>query len=187
MTIVNTSARLALFTTILIGTSSHQAFAAGDNCHLDLNVKFIESAPRDRFMIKNNSSIEVEIISASFDLSNSQGNLIFDTEDGGTGVEVFQKFRSETDKVKLVSSPDVRDGDSQLDIAFETFSQFEEYQFSIDVDDQNLNSDLGQIRVTGGELAGAEVTFTIRQNDVYRPVTAKFDKTNSIRVFQNCT
>lgn len=187
MTTVNTSARLALFATVLIGMSSHQALAAGDECHLDLNVRFIESAPRDRFVIKNNSSTDVEIISASFDLSNSQGNLIFDTEDGGTGVEVFQKFRSETDKVKLVSSPDVRDGDSQLDIAFETFAQFEEYQFSIDVDDQNLKSDLGQIRVTGGELAGAEVTFLVRQNDVHRPVSAKFDKTNSMRVIQNCT
>ncbi|MEP2980319.1 MAG: hypothetical protein ABJO86_12585 [Lentilitoribacter sp.] len=187
MSLFKTSACLTLFATACIGLSTPNAIAAGDECRLDLNVRFIESAPRDRFVIKNNSTTDVEIVSASFDLSNSQGNLIFDTEDGGTGVEVFQKFRSETDKVKLVSSPAVRDGDSQLDIAFETFAQFEEYQFSIDVDDQNLKSDLGQIRVTGGELAGAEVTFLVRQNDVHRPVSAKFDKTNSTRVFQNCT
>lgn len=187
MSKITKSACLTLITSASLGMFVLQAQATQDSCRLDLNVKFIESAPRDRFVIQNNSSTSVEILSASIDLSSSQGDLIFDTEDGGTGVEVFQQFKSETDKVKLVFYPDVRDGDSQLDIAFEKFAQFEEYQFSIDVDDQNSKSDLGQIRVTGGELAGAKVTFLIRQNDAYHPVSAIFDKTNSSRVFQNCT
>lgn len=187
MSIFKRPAYIALLASTCFGMLSHQAAADEHSCQLDLNVRFIESAPRDRFVIKNNSTTNIDIISASFDLSNSQGNLIFDTEDGGTGVEVFQKFKSETDQVKLITFPEVSDGDNQLDIAFETFAQFEEYQFSIDVDDQNIQSDLGQIRVTGGELAGAEVTFLIRQNNSPRPVSAKFDKTNSMRVFQNCT
>ncbi len=187
MSLFTKSACLTFLATTFLGLPSQQALAAGDSCHVDLNIKFIESAPRDRFVISNDSTTNVEIISASIDLSTSQGNLIFDTEDGGTGVEVFQKFKSETDQVKLVASPEVNDGDNQLDISFEAFSQNEVYQFSIDVDDQNVKSDLGQIRVTGGELEGAEVTFLIRQNQAHRPVTARFDETNTTRVYQNCT
>jgi hypothetical protein len=177
---------LTLLATLATTTFSHQALAADDSCRLDLNVKFIESAPRDRFVISNNSTANVEILSASFDLSKSAGNLIFDTEDGGIGVEVFQKFRTETDAVKLVLTPEVNDGDNQLDMAFESFEQNMVYQFSIDVDDQNVQSDLGQIRVTGGELEGAEVTFLIRQNEVRRPVSAMFNETNSSSIRQNC-
>lgn len=187
MSLLTKSACLTLFATASLGLSSQFALADGNSCHVDLNVKFVESAPRDRFVISNNSTRNVEIISASIDLSTSQGNLIFDTEDGGTGVEVFQKFRSETEQVKLVASPEVNDGDNQLDMSFEAFSKDEVYQFSIDVDDQNVQSDLGQIRVTGGELEGAEVTFLIRQNQAHRPVSARFDETNTTRVYQNCT
>lgn len=118
MSLLTKSACLTLFATASLGLSSQFALADGNSCHVDLNVKFVESAPRDRFVISNNSTTNVEIISASIDLSTSQGNLIFDTEDGGTGVEVFQKFRSETDQVKLVASPEVNDGDNQLDMSF---------------------------------------------------------------------
>lgn len=177
---------ILVMTSLTMTLAPRQAHASGESCRLDLNVKFIESAPRDRFVISNNSTANVEILSASFDLSQSQGNLIFDTEDGGIGVEVFQKFKSETDAVKLILTPEINDGDNQLDIAFESFARNEVYQFSIDVDDQNVQSDLGQIRVTSGELKGAKVTFLIRQNDVRRPVSALFDNNNNSRVHQNC-
>ncbi|MBO6918180.1 MAG: hypothetical protein JJ858_07105 [Rhizobiaceae bacterium] len=176
---------VSLIVALAGATTSHHALASGDSCRLDLNVKFIESAPRDRFVISNNSTSNIEILSASLDLSKSQGNLIFDTEDGGVGVEVFQKFRSETDAVKLVLSPEINDGDNQLDIAFESFARDKVYQFSIDVNDQNKQSDLGQIRVTGGELSGAEVTFLIKENDARRTVSALFDDANRSRVHQN--
>ena len=50
MSLFTKSACLTFLATTFLGLPSQQALASGDSCHVDLNIKFIESAPRDRFV-----------------------------------------------------------------------------------------------------------------------------------------
>ena len=58
----------------------------------DIVVNFVESAPKDRFVIENTGECEFENLVVEIDLSGSAGGLIFDTTATGAGVEVFQPF-----------------------------------------------------------------------------------------------
>jgi len=129
---------------------------------------FIESAPRDRFELSVGPQ---DLRSVTVDLRGSAGQLIFDTADGGTGVQVFQPLRDEGG----TQAGDVVDGAEVVRVTL-TGAQADgmasgmaggmaggkaggKAAFSIDVDDRLRASDLGQIRVTGGEMAGAKVSF----------------------------
>jgi hypothetical protein len=128
---------------------------AAPACVQEVSMVFVESAPRDRFEIRNDSSTGQRIQQLTLDLSPSAGRLIFDTLEGGTGVEVFQPFRVETGEAKLRGSPVIQDGSERLTLNFTRFEPGERFVFSIDVDDQLTASDLGQIRVSGPEMEGA--------------------------------
>ena len=139
------------------------AATAGEvsTCGLVLEARFIEGAPRDRFTFANRSTAAWNITNLSLDLSASKGRLIFDTVDGGTGVEVFQPFRDEGGSALLSQLPNLADGDSALSLDFQKFDQGLSYQFSIDVDDTLNDSELGQIRVSGAEIAGAVLSVNL--------------------------
>jgi hypothetical protein len=128
---------------------------AAPACVQEVSMVFIESAPRDRFEIRNDSSTGQHIQRLTLDLSPSSGKLIFDTIEGGTGVEVFQPFRVETGEARLRGSPVIQDGSERLTLDFTRFEPGQRFVFSIDVDDQLSASELGQIRVSGREMEGA--------------------------------
>ena len=138
----------------LTGCWSAPALAATEPCTV-LEARFIESAPRDRFVFENRSRTPVRIVDITLELAATVGRLIFDTQDGGSGVEVFQPFRTEAGEAVLagVEAPD--DGADRLVLRFERFSPGDGFTFSIDVDDRLPASELGQIRVAGSEIAGA--------------------------------
>ncbi len=153
-------------TTTAPTTTAETTEAAGERdpdnvCGVSVAVLFDEGAPRDRLTISNESEAGVEIAEVSFDLSSSVGQIIFDTVDGGSGVEVFQDFRVEDGAAKLANDPDADDGADSLDLSFSTFGSGESFTFSIDVDDQLVDSELGQIQVTGAEIEGATVTVVL--------------------------
>ena len=131
---------------------------AASPCVHEVSMVFTESAPRDRFEIRNDSSADQRIQRLTLDLSPSAGKLIFDTLEGGTGVEVFQPFRIEPGEAQLKGSPVVQDGSDRLTLDFTRFESGQRFRFSIDVDDQLTASDLGQIRVSGREMEGAVLT-----------------------------
>lgn len=132
------------------------------------SLRFVESAPRDRFELV----IGQQALSAvTVDLRGSAGKLIFDTADGGTGVEVFQPLRDEGG----TSAKDVADGAEVLTVALRDAQAGGKAAFSIDVDDRMTSSDLGQIRVTGGEMAGATAIFETTDGQQLRAV---FDARN---------
>lgn len=83
-----------------------------------VEIEFVESAPKDRFVIKNMGSCVLEELMIEFDLSQSAGMLIFDTTAAGAGVEVFQPFEVvEGDIVQLAvdgADDGVDDGDAAL-------------------------------------------------------------------------
>ncbi len=167
----------------LIITTALPFQAAAETCGVNIHARFVEGAPRDRFVIENKSTASLEIASLELDLRPSLGRLIFDTENGGDGVEVFQLFRTETGDATLDAQPTIKDGDDRMALAFTSFGAGQRYQFSIDVDDRLKNSDLGQIRVSGGEMQGAELIAAATNGSRYRGV---FDGNNRARLTQNC-
>jgi hypothetical protein len=146
------------------------------DCGVDLQVRFIEGAPVDRFVISNGSDRAYPLTEVAFDLTASKGRLIFDTQIGGSGVEVFQPF------VSSVANIDVRDGATGLRMPMDGLDARTDVSFTIDVDDQLTASELGQIRVSGSEMAGAQVVFAMNG----QPFLATFDDQNVARIMPTC-
>ncbi|MEQ6201732.1 aggregation factor core [Sulfitobacter sp. HNIBRBA2951] len=136
------------------------------------SLRFVESAPRDRFELQIGTQ---PLRAVTVDLRGSAGRLIFDTEDGGTGVEVFQPLRDEGG----TQASDVADGAEVIKVALRETAAGGRAAFSIDVDDRMTSSDLGQIRVTGGEMAGATAIFETADGT---QIKAVFDDRNRAQV-----
>lgn len=149
-----------------------------------LEARFIESAPRDRFEFANKSNDDWSITRITLDLSKSSGNLIFDTTEGGDGVEVSQPFN--TEDTNLVSSANIpEDGEHLIEISFDKFQPELSFSFTIDVDDQLAESELGQIRVSGSEIKGATVLGVfLNQQGEEMTVESRFD--SSGRILPSC-
>lgn len=120
----------------------------------DLNISFIEGAPKDRFQINNDGSCDIKSATLSVDLSSSQGALIFDVTGSGAGVEVYQPFELVEGQSALATVPSVLDGQTALSLDVARLKPGASIAFTIDVDDT-----LGarEITVTGSEIAGATV------------------------------
>lgn len=125
----------------------------------DIEVRFSEGAPKDRFIITNQGECKISNLTLDLDLSKSQGKLIFDITAAGSGVDVFQPFEITEGKMKLASGAAVKDGDSSLSLQIESINPGERVSFTIDVDDTLPVSSLGMIRVAGSEIQGGEVTI----------------------------
>lgn len=147
---------------LMVMTGAAQAAGCGGAA-----LQFVESAPRDRFELTVG---DAALRSVTVDLRGSAGRLIFDTADGGTGVEVFQPLRDEGG----TDAGDVADGAEVVKVTLRAVAGGRA-AFSIDVDDRLAASDLGQIRVTGGEMAGATVTFERTDGTLLQAV---FDASN---------
>jgi len=66
--------------------------------------------------------------------------------------------------------PKIDDGETSVTLDISTLAPGDRIAFTVDVDDQLSNSELGQIRVAGGEIAGATLS--------YGTATASFSKNN---------
>lgn len=128
--------------------------------------------------ISNVSEAQADFRTVSIDLTESTGRIIFDTTDGGEGVEVFQAFQIEPGDAVLSADPIAVDGGSTLDLSFTSFGAGQSFTFSIDVDDQLEDSDLGQIQVTGAEIEGAIVEVELSTGSSLTAVFAS-DSTGS--------
>lgn len=151
----------------------------------DVEVRFVESAPKDRFEVLNKGVCELNNLIIEIDLSSTNGHLIFDTTASGAGVEVFQPFERGKGDVFLISADSVRDGDKSLTVEIVKISVNQSVSFTIDVDDTLENGELGQIRVTGSEMQGGVVTLIDADTNNEKVV---FD-VNNLAVFKNnlCT
>lgn len=158
---------LPLLSTILIAGLSGLASA-------DIEVRFYESAPKDRFVITNTGGCDTGPFELEVDLTSSIGALIFDTTGAGAGVEVFQPFEIARGRMELVTGT-VRDGDRRLKLRFFQLAPRAEAAFTIDVDDTLQESELGQIRVVGGEMAGSRLHLQREGRDV---LTGTFSRRN---------
>ncbi len=124
-----------------------------------IEIRFQEGAPKDRFVIHNQSACDISTLVLTLDLSESAGKLIFDTTAAGAGVEVFQPFEVAKGDIRLTDGTTVTDGDNTLALTITALHATEMASFTIDVDDTLTDSDLGQIRVAGSEISGGVVTI----------------------------
>lgn len=157
--------------------------AVGD-VSAEVSVRFIESAPKDRFIIENTSSCSFDNVLFTVDLSETAGQLIFDTTASGAGVEVFQPFETVAGQLELVSSNDVNDGDTGLTVRIADLQPGSRAGFSIDVDDTLTSSELGMIRVTDSEISGGLVRIEHADQPA---VTATFDSDSNALLSIPCT
>lgn len=134
-----------------------------------IEARFIEGAPKDTFTFVN-KGCALGAVELTLDMASSAGGLIFDTESGGAGVEVFQPFEAVSGAPAMV---DVSDGATSLRLTLADWAEGGEVSFTIDVDDVLRHGDLGQTQVSGGEIAGA----TVRITATGRQAVASFDNT----------
>ena len=120
-----------------------------------VDVMFQEGAPKDRFVITN-TGCPLTDVTLVIDLSTAPAGVIFDVTGQGAGVEVFQPIEVVSGEVAIAP---VVDGDQVLHMHFPVFAPAEQVIISADLDDQSSQSDLGQIRVSGSEIAGASVAM----------------------------
>ncbi len=124
----------------------------------DISIRFIEGAPKDRFVIQNSGNCDFQDFDVLLDLSSSAAGLIFDTTSQGAGVEVFQPMEIVAGQSFLGEFDAPTDGDNKFNIPFKTLPKGAEMAFTIDVDDTLKNSASGQIIVRGQEIEGATVS-----------------------------
>ena len=127
----------------------------------NMDIAFVESAPKDWFSLTNSSECVLEKINMTVDLSSTAGKLIFDTTSAGEGVEVFQPFETREGNVKLTSAETVLDGENRLSVFVDTLAPGQSVSFTIDVDDTLPNSELGNIRVSDSEMVGGMVSLQV--------------------------
>lgn len=142
----------------------------------NIQINFVESAPKDSFIIKNIGECDLKDLSVEIDLSLSDGKLIFDTTASGAGVEVFQPFEIQEGKLRLAPNSSVGDGDKSVSVVVESLRPDSSVSFTIDVDDTLAKGELGQIRVTGSEIQGAQV---ILGDEPSKQLVAAFNEQNT--------
>lgn len=133
----------------------------GQSAYASIDIRFVESAPKDWFSLTNNGECALDEMVMTVDLSNTAGKLIFDTTATGAGVEVFQPFEQREGDVSLISSDNVNDGDNTLSVLIKTLGPGLTVSFTIDVDDTLPVSALGKIRVADAEMTGGQVSLVI--------------------------
>ncbi|MEN0041637.1 MAG: aggregation factor core [Pseudomonadota bacterium] len=136
---------------MLLALTAAPAFA-------EVDVSFIEGAPKDRFQIANNAQCDIENAELTIDLEGSAGGLIFDVTDTGAGVEVFQPFEVVAGVAFLANAPVVRDGDRRIALSIGQLPAGQTIAFTIDVDD-TINA--REITVTDSELSGGSVRLRV--------------------------
>ncbi|MFK7874287.1 MAG: aggregation factor core [Paracoccaceae bacterium] len=132
--------------------------------YADVRATFTESAPKDRFEITNDGTCALQGVSVTLDLSTSAAGLIFDVTSSGAGVEVFQPFQLITGGALVANPPQLRDGMNEVTLDIPNFPAGASIVFTIDVDDTRVQSDLGQIRVSGSEIEGAYLRVNDQQD-----------------------
>ncbi|WP_170414933.1 aggregation factor core [Ruegeria arenilitoris] len=148
---------------------------ASTSLQAGVQIRFIEGAPKDRFVLTNVGTCEVEASTLKIDLSQSAGRLIFDVTESGAGVEVFQPLEFVEGADALRQLPLVVDGQNTIELEIATLAVGDNLAFTIDVDDT-----IGQreITVTGSEIEGATVSYA----DAVETNTATFSSDAVVNV-----
>ena len=120
----------------------------------DLDLRFDEGAPKDRFSISNKGSCPLPAMEITLDLGTAPVGLIFDVTSRGAGVQVYQPFELVAGAEHLSRLPVVVDGDTAIVLELTGLGVGQSVAFTIDVDDTGGAS---ETIISGTEIAGATV------------------------------
>ena len=163
--------RLPILSCLAAATLALPAFA-------DINVRFMEGAPTDRFIFTAAGDCPLEGVRLTIDLSGSSAGLIFDTTPSGAGVEVFQPFVLVAGADMVTGTSGVVDGDQRLTLDVARLDPGAQIAFTIDVDDT-----IGAREIT---VSGAEITGAAAQLDIDGEVlTAPFNANAATQIVYN--
>ncbi|MEO9652246.1 MAG: aggregation factor core [Roseobacter sp.] len=151
------------FSTAAVLITSSPSFA-------ELQVRFVEGAPKDRFVITNIGECDLSAGQVKIDFARSSGNLIFDVTGSGAGVEVFQPFEVTTGAQLLMTQPSISDGDQVAMLDISGLGVEETIAFTIDVDD---TKGMREITVSNGEISGTIVSLISGSNTYSAVMTAQ--------------
>ena len=141
----------------------------------DVNVEFVEGAPKDRFILTNSGRCSIEAMAVTLDLSTSASGVIFDVTGSGAGVEVFQPFEIVTGESYVSAIPAVADGDRAVTLQLDRLPAGQSVAFTIDVDDTRGTRG---ITVSDSELRGATALIRTASWEA----SEAFGETSSLRV-----
>ncbi|MCF2904997.1 aggregation factor core [Octadecabacter sp. CECT 8868] len=142
--------KLTLSLSVLSAVALSSAAAA------DLQVEFIEGAPKDRFVITNVGDCALGAGQFEIDFVNSSAGLIFDVSNEGAVVEVFQPSEITVGAEYLTSQPLITDGDQRAILDMSGIGVTETIAFTIDVDD---TIGTRAITVADSEISGTTVSL----------------------------
>jgi hypothetical protein len=128
----------------------------------DLQVQFIEGAPKDRFVLTNVSDCDIGPGKFTIDFTTSNAGLIFDVTGVGAGVEVFQPFELTVGANYVSVLPSISDGDQMAVLDISGLGSNASIAFTIDVDDTNGTR---AITVADSEMSGTVFTYSSGSND----------------------
>ncbi len=137
-----------------------------------IEITYVDAAPTDIFEITNLSACPSGTMDLTIDLEGSQGGLLFDTTPRGLGVQVSQPLVITEGTAFLAALPQVSDGARQITLSIADLPGQSMIGFTIDVDDTLPQSQNGQTRVSGSEMAGAQVRLSgaaVAQTAAFEP------------------
>ena len=141
---------------IVFALSALSTISISSTVLADLQVQFIEGAPKDRFSITNTGDCALAAGQFEINFANSNAGLIFDVTGSDAGVEVFQPFEMTVGAGNLATQPSISDGDQRAILEMSGLGVNETIAFTIDVDD---TSGAREITVAGDEITGTTVSL----------------------------
>lgn len=124
----------------------------------DLSLRFVEGAPKDRFVLTNDGTCPLAEATLTLDIGAAPAGLLFDATPGGAGVSVYQPFEVTEGRGALLGLPDLADGDTVLSLNLAGLAPGGVVGFSLDVDDTGTGR---QSTISGTEIEGAVVTLVL--------------------------
>ncbi len=137
--------------------------------YADIQVQFLEGAPKDRFVITNIGECDIGTAEFVVDFAASNAGLIFDVTGAGAGVEGFQPFEVSVGAQYLAAHPSISDGDQRATLDIAGLGQNKIIAFTIDVDDTNGTR---EITISDSEINGTIVSLHMKNNTYSAVLTA---------------
>lgn len=147
---------LAIAATLIFSASAANA---------DLVVRFEEAAPKDRFVVTNNTGCSFDRSVLVIALAHSPRGLLFDTVRGGAGENVAQPLEiAAAENVDAVTAP-VADGARSAKVALNSFQREGRLVITVDVDDSERSGPMGVQMISNSEMAGARVRLMLESGE----------------------
>lgn len=149
------------------------------SANADLVVRFLEGAPKDRFVVTNSSGCTYDRGTLIIDLGTSPMGLYFDTKRGGAGQNVAQPFEiAGLNKLEASAEP-VADGAMTAKVLFSDFTPEASLEITVDVDDSVRSGPMGVQMIANNEMMGATVRAVFEDSTARE---ARFDADGEARV-----